>query len=492
MSINTLYSYEKLANFITKLIDDGVFLRGSRIPSLREICKQHNVSVSTATQAYHLLEDRGILEAREKSGFYVANRKSATLEIPQPAKPINTATLVSNSDIFLEMLERAADLNFAPLGCAIPSAELLAASKLDKSLARTARMSGTNNNIYTVPKGDLGLRKQIARRALQWGQNIASEDIIITCGCTEALSIALKTLTKEGDTIAVESPTYLGHLQLIKTLNLKVLEIPTNTINGINIDILQNALSQNAINVCLFSSSFSNPLGSTMTDEKKSQILNMLTKHNIPLIEDDIMGDIYFSQNRPKPFMSLGDNSNIIYCSSFSKTIAPGYRVGWVVAKNHMPQLLQNKLATSLASPTLTQVAIADYLSNSGYDSHLRRIRRLFANNLDRTTRAVEKYFPIGTRVSRPTGGFLLWLELPNQIDGAALFKQALTEDICFAPGMVFSANGQYSNYMRLSCGHEWNDKIETALKTLGEMANQALKSYSKHHLSSILESQIH
>lgn len=483
MSTNTLYGYEKLAIFITKLIDDGIFLRGSRIPSLREICKQHNVSVSTATQAYHLLEDRGILEAREKSGFYVTDRISTTLDIPQPAKPTNTATLVSNSDIFLEMLERAADLSFAPLGCAIPSAELLAANKLDKSLARAARMSGVNNNIYTVPKGDLNLRKQIARRALQWGQNIAPEDIVITCGCTEALSIALKTLTKAGDTIAVESPTYLGNLQLIKTLNLKVLEIPTNTIDGIDINILQNALDQNAINVCLFSSSFSNPMGSTMTDEKKSQILDMLTNHNVPLIEDDIMGDIYFSQNRPKPFMALGNNDNVIYCSSFSKTIAPGYRIGWVVAKNHMPQILQNKLATSLASPTLTQVAIAEYLSSSGYDSHLRRIRRLFANNLDRTTRAVEKYFPTGTRVSRPAGGFLLWLELPSQIDGAALFKQALAKDICFAPGMVFSATGKYSNYMRLSCGHEWNEQIETALKILGGMANKAVINFKKNTL---------
>ena len=481
MSQTALYNYEKLANFITNLIDDGVYLQGTRIPSLRQICQQHNLSLSTAMQAYHLLEDKGILESREKSGFYVANRPTSNLATPTTKSANNTATLVSNSDIFLEMLEHAANSNFAPLGCAIPSAEIMAANKLNKAMSRAARVNGAQHNMYTVPKGDLHLRQQIARQSLKWGQNVSPEDIVITCGCTEALAVALKTITKLGDTIAVESPTYFGQLQLLKALGLKVLEIPTDADNGIETAALNTALEKNQINACLFSSSFSNPLGTTMSDEKKSAILNLLNQHNIPLIEDDIMGDIYFGETRPKPFIALENSDNVIYCSSFSKTIAPGYRIGWIIAKQRMPEIMENKLATSLSSPTLTQVAMADYLSSAGYESQLRRIRRIFINNIDRMTHAIEQYFPVGTRVSRPTGGFLLWLELPYQIDGIALFKQALDQDICFAPGTVFSPNpkkdDKFANCMRLSCGHEWNDQIEKAMKTLGEMATNAKKT---------------
>lgn len=475
MLTNHQYGYEKLATFITSLVDRGIYLKGSKVPSLREISKQHEVSLSTATQAYHLLEDKGILESRPKSGFFVSNRSLTPLNRPQIAAINNAPTMVTNSQIFLEMLEHAANPKFAPFGCAIPSAQILSAHKLDRALARAARVSGINNNIYSIPKGELKLRQQIALRALQWGQIIPADDIVITCGCTEALSISLRTIAKAGDTIAVESPTYLGHLQLLKAMDLKVLEIPTDSQDGIDINALENALNNKNVTACLFSSSFSNPLGSTTAEPKKLKILSLLDAHNVTLIEDDIMGDIYFGETRPKPFMALaeGKYTNIIYCSSFSKTIAPGYRIGWVVAKHHMSEILENKIATSLAHSTLIQVAMADYLSQSGYESHLRRIRRIFANNIDRLTRAIERYFPTGTRVSRPDGGFLLWVELPTDIDGLALFQQALAKDICFAPGMVFSANpedGKLAKYLRLSAGHEWNAQIETAVKTLGNL----------------------
>lgn len=478
MSEASLYNYEKLANFITSLVDDGIYLKGSKVPSLREISNHHNVSLSTATQAYHLLEDKGILEAKPKSGFFVAHRPTP-LNTPKITKSSSVPVDVTNSGIFLELLEHSSNPKFAPFGCAIPSAKVLGASKLDRALARAARVQGVNNNIYTVPKGDLGLRQQIARRALQWGQIISTDDIIITCGCTEALSVSLRSLTNAGDTVAVESPAYFGHLQLLKALKLKVLEISNDSQNGLDLVSLEAAFENKSVKACLFSSSFSNPVGNTISNNQKHETLDLLDKFNIPLIEDDLMGDIYFTQDRPKPFMAIDSAKykNIIYCSSFSKTIAPGYRIGWAVTNQHMDDVLENKIATSLASPTLTQVAMADFLSQSGYENHLRRIRRIFANNLDRLTRAIEKHFPEGTRVSRPDGGFLLWLELPFKIDGIELFNNALAQDICFAPGSVFSANPKhqkFANCLRLSAGHEWSDQIEIALKKLGEMAIQS------------------
>lgn len=475
MRVNPRYRYEELASFITTLIENGTLLPGSRVPSLREISKQRRTSLTTALQAYRLLEDRGILEARPQSGFYVSKGGPVSLETPEISKPPGKATSVAIAGIALKLLEYAADPQLIPLGCAIPSAKLLAAGRLDRFLARAARVKGIEYNIYTVPKGDPLLRQEIARRALRWGQALSPEDIAITCGCTEALTLALKTVSRPGDTIATESPTYFGLLQVIEALDLKALELPTDSNSGVDLAVLEKTLKSKSIKACLFSSSFSNPLGCTMPEERKLAVLDLLAKHGVPLIEDDIYGDIYFGKERPKPFMALDRHGNTIYCSSFSKTVAPGYRIGWIATGHHMQRVLENKFAFTLCGPALPQAALADFLSSGGYNSHLRRIRRIFEDNIDRMMRVIDKAFPKGTRMTRPVGGFVLWLELPKPLKSRELFEQALERGICFAPGDAFSASNRYDNCLRLSCGHPWDARIEQGVKTLGEMASAAL-----------------
>jgi DNA-binding transcriptional MocR family regulator len=472
MSANAPYRYEELASFITGLVYTGTLRPGARVPSLRQISKQRQTSLSTVLQAYRLLEDRGILEARPQSGFYVARGRPVSLETPAMSEPPGKATNVAISGVVLDLLEYAADPLLVPLGCAIPNAELLAAGRLDRFLARAARVKGAEYNIYTVPRGDLRLRQEIALRALRWGQALSPEDIAITCGCTEALTLALKTVARPGDTIAIESPTYFGLLQVIEALDLKALELPTDAHTGLDLGALAKALETGSIAACLFSSSFNNPLGCTMPEEKKIAVLELLARHDVPLIEDDIYGDIYFGEERPKPFMALDPRGNTIYCSSFSKTIAPGYRVGWIATGRHMQRVLERKFAFTLCGPALPQAALAEFLSSGGYDSHLRRIRRTFADNIDQMIRTIEKSFPAGTKVTRPTGGFVLWLELPPSIKSRALFHRALEKGICFAPGDVFSASDRYANCLRLSCGSNWHPRIERGLQTLGEMAS--------------------
>jgi DNA-binding transcriptional MocR family regulator len=468
------FRYQELASYITSVVDTGTLRPGSRAPSLRQITKQRRISLSTALQAYRLLEDRGILEARPQSGFYVTKRRPVSLETPATSRPPGKATSVSISDVVRTLLEYAADPRLLPLGCAIPSADVLAARRLDRFLARAARVRGADCNTYTVPKGDRRLRQEIARRALRWGQALSPDDLAITCGCTEALSLALKAVSRPGDTIAIESPTYFGLLHVIEALDLKALELPTHAANGIDLDALANALKRTSIQACLFSSSFNNPLGCTMPEEKKIAVLKLLAKHDVPLIEDDIYGDIYFGSERPKPFMALDPRGSTIYCSSFSKTLAPGYRVGWIATGRYMDRVLRGKFALTLSGAALPQAALADFLASGGYDSHLRRIRRVFEENIDQMTRVIEKAFPPGTRVSRPHGGFVLWLELPKRLKSRELFGRALERGICFAPGDIFSASDRYAHCLRLSCGHHWDAKIEKGLMTLGEIASAA------------------
>jgi DNA-binding transcriptional MocR family regulator len=463
--------YEELACYVGGLVEKGALRPGGRAPSLRRLSRDRRASVTTALKAYQLLEDRGILDARPRSGYYVARRPTASLDTPALSQPPDTPTSVAISATVLSLVEYASDPRLVPLGCAVPSPELLAAGQLDRFLARAARVKGLDYNVYTAPRGDAALRQEICRRALRWGQAWSPEDVVVTCGCTEALTLALKAVTRPGATVAIESPTYFGLLHVLEALGLKALELPTDAGAGVDLVALAHALAHKSVAACLFASSFNNPLGCTIPDARKLELLHLLTRHGVPLIEDDIYGDIYFGGERPKPFGALDPAADTIYCSSFSKTIAPGYRIGWLAAGRRMQAILQQKLASTLATPALTQAALADLLSCGGYDSHLRRVRRVFAENIDRMTRAIEQSFPAGTRVSRPAGGFVLWVELPQPADTRVLFEAAVKRGICFAPGDVFSASGRYRHCLRLSCGYGWDRRIEAGLETLGALA---------------------
>jgi DNA-binding transcriptional MocR family regulator len=475
MGAEASYRYQDVAHFITSLVDNGTLPLGSRAPSLRQTCLQHRVSLSTALQAYKLLEDRGVLEARPQSGYYVARDRASTLKTPAISRPSAKPITVTVSGLRLELLEYARDPALVPLGSAIPGAELLAAGQLDRFLARAARVKGRESNTYTEPKGDPQLRREIARRAARWGEALAPEDIVITCGCTEAFNLALMAVASPGDTIVIESPTYFGFLRSIEALNLKALELPTDVATGIDLAALAQTLKSRRIAACLFSSSFNNPLGCTMPGDKKRAVLDLLARHRVPLIEDDIYGDIYFGNERPRPFMAVDRGGDTICCSSFSKTVAPGYRIGWIAPGRRMQKVLERKAALTLCSPALTQIALADFLSSGGYDSHLRRVRRAFQYNIAQMTRVIEKAFPAGTKVTRPAGGFVLWLELPRPLKSIELFRQALDKGICFAPGDMFSPSGRYHNCLRLSCGHPWDARIEKGVAMLGALASSAL-----------------
>ncbi len=467
------FRYKEVAGAITSLVERGVLRSGMRAPSLRDVARQHRVSMTTAQQAYRLLEDNGVLEARPKSGFYVTPHSNVHLEEPQVPAFDTQAQHVSLGSHVADLLVHGADPDYAPLGCAIPSAELLSAAQLDRYLARIARKDGTALNTYTGPQGILSLREEICRRALRWGQVLVPEHVTITNGCTEALGLALRAVTKRGDTVAIETPTYFGLLQIFESLELKVLEVPTDPQRGLQADVLEHVLKSQHADACLLASSFNNPLGCTSSEDNKRAIIALLARHNIPLIEDDIYGDIYFGSERPRPYMALADESaDILYCSSFSKTLAPGYRVGWIAARDHLTKIIEEKFALNLCGASLPQVALAGFLANGGYDNHLRRLRRVFADNIDRTTRAITRYFPEGTRISRPMGGFVLWVELPAHVDCRILYEKALKQHICFAPGDVFSVSPQYKNYLRISCGNTWNDKIKTSIESLGSLIN--------------------
>ncbi len=470
-----VHRYEAVARFVTGLIDQGTLLPGTKAPSLRSISRTHKVSITTAMAAYRLLESRGVIEARPQSGFYVRTRHADRLKPPAISKPANKAVAVAVADEVAHMLRYGADGDYVPLGCAVPAPELLASSKLDRFLARAARVQGVNANTYAAADGDPGLRQAIAERSLRYGHSVSAQELVITNGCTEALHLALRAVSKPGDTIAIESPAYFGFFQVLRSLSLKVLELPTDSTEGVAPEPLRRALKSNKVAACVLSSSFNNPLGVRSSDERKQELLSILNKHKVVLIEDDVYGDIYFNGDRPRPFSALDNAENVIYCSSFSKTVAPGYRIGWVSSQRYAGQILKHKFGTTLCGPTLPQLAMAEYLRSGAYDHHLRRIRAAFAENVHRMSQAIQENFPADTRVSRPDGGFVLWVELNKRVSAKLLFEKALEQGICIAPGNTFTAGSRYDNTIRISCGYPWSKTMERSVWKLGELIAEIL-----------------
>jgi DNA-binding transcriptional MocR family regulator len=294
---------------------------------------------------------------------------------------------------------------------------------------------------------------------------------VVTIGCTEALNLSLRAVTKPGDTVALESPAYFGFLQIIQSLNLKVLEVPTDPRTGICLDAMRDALEHHDVKAVLVMPSYQNPLGSCMPDEKKEQLYRLLAEFDVPAVEDDIYGDLHFGERRPKPLKAWDTDGRVLLCSSFGKTLAPSLRVGWCAPGRYLERVRRLKFTNTLGSPVVLQKTVSDFLRNGGYDHHLRSLRRAYQNQLHLFSQAVLRHFPEGTRLSRPQGGFILWIELPPGVDTLRLHRDAWKHRINIAPGALFSVKDRYRNCLRLNCGLPWNEAIESAVRTIGELA---------------------
>jgi DNA-binding transcriptional MocR family regulator len=462
--------YEQVATKIARSIEDGTLRAGDRIPSVRQSSQQYGVSISTVLQAFFLLENRGLVEARPQSGFYVKPRLKALPAIPKPTTPPAGVSRPSISDYIVDVIASTRDPEVVPLGAATICSELLPGAALTRLTVQIARDAREKTLVYDMPPGNRALRRQISRRTLDWENPVGPEEVLSTCGGTEALNLCLRAVTKPGDTVAIESPCYYGILQILDDLGCKTVEIATDPNEGLSLSSLSSALKRHKVKAVLSISNFNNPLGSCMPEAKKKELVRLLSRRRIPLIEDDIYGDLCFGETRPKTAKSFDREGWVLLCSAFSKTLAPGFRVGWTMAGRFRSQVEKLKISGTMATATLPQMVLAEYLQNGGYDRHLRQLRRAIQFQVERNIQAVAQYLPPGTRVTRPAGGCVLWVEFPKKVDALKLHAEALAAKISIAPGPIFSPKQKYRNFIRLNAGHPWSDRIEGAFQRLGEL----------------------
>ena len=462
--------YLQVAEGLEKMIAEEVLRIGDKLPSVRVLSEDYGISMGTAFQAYYHLEGRGLIESRPKSGYYVRFNHHRFPDLPNMIQPEALSHDVSVKEMINSIYTDIAASDVLNFALAVPDATLLPAAKLNKSVVYALRNSKDHCVNYERTQGNIELRQQITKLAFSWGGKVKADDVIVTSGCLEAIMMCLKAVTNYGDTVAVESPTYFGINQAIESLGLKVVEISTDPVNGIDLLYLDKAIKKFRIKVCVFVPSYNNPLGSCMPDENKKKLVEIITKHNIPLIEDDIYGELYFGKNRPKTCKYYDTKGLVMYCSSLSKSLTPGYRIGWTIPGKFIEQVKQMKRIQNISSPTLTQAAMAHFLKHGRYEYHLKNLRKSLHTQSLRYVQAIIKYFPADTKVSRPHGGFILWLELNKKIDAFKLRTELMKHHISIVPGKIFSAGNNYSNCIRISFGKPWNNEVDEGLMLLGKL----------------------
>lgn len=467
---NSNYLYLQFADRIEKQIKSGVLSVGDKLPSIREVVAETGYSMSTVSKAYYEVESRSLIESRPQSGYYVSNTSARIIAEPSPSSPVLKCLNIDREDLIDQVYRNMTDKSITMLSLGFPSNELLPIAKLNKGIIQATRQLTNSGTSYEEVQGNLNLRREIARWSFTWGGSLTENDIITMPGCTSAISHCLMTLTKPGDTIITESPAYFGVLQLAKSLGLYIMELPTNMTTGIELDALKKALATKKVKLCLLMSNFSNPSGSMMPIEHKKEVVKLMEFYDVPLIEDDIHGDLYFGSSRPTNCKTYDESGIVLCCSSVSKTLAPGYRVGWVSPGKFKKQILRNKIYHTLSSPTITHEVVGDFLKNGRYENHLRKIRHILHQNCNNYINTVLESFPEGTKVSQPQGGFFLWIELDKSIDTAAFYHLAMQHKISFAPGRIFSFQDQFSNCMRLSFGLPWTNELRHSIQTLGKL----------------------
>jgi len=471
--------YVNLAELLGTRIEQGFYRPGDRLPSVRALSIEHGVSLSTVQQAYRMLEDNGLATPKPKSGYFVPVSRELP-ELPAVGRPAQRPVDISQWDQVLELIRAVPRKDVVQLGRGMPDITTPTLKPLLRGLAQLSRRQDMPGLYYDNIHGNLGLREQIARLMLDSGCQLSPGDLVVTTGCHEALSTSIRSICEPGDIVAVDSPSFHGAMQTLKGLGMKALEIPTDPLTGISLQALELALEQWPIKAIQLTPNCNNPLGYIMPESRKRGLLTLAQRFDVAIIEDDVYGELSYTYPRPRTIKSFDEDGRVLLCSSFSKTLAPGLRIGWVAPGRYLERVLHMKYISTGSTAPQPQIAIAEFLKSGHFEPHLRRMRSQYQRNRDAMIDWVTRYFPAGTRASRPQGSFMLWVELPEGFDTLKLNRVLLDQGVQIAVGSIFSASGKYRNCLRMNYAAKPTAQIEDAVRKVGAAAIQLLTETSK------------
>ena len=468
--------YLQIAEQLAQLIRNGTLARGEKLPSVRVLARQHGVAQTTVVQAYHWLEDARLITARPRSGFFVAARP-VSLPEPSTPRPMRRPREVSVDWLGQRILGRNQPVDIISYSSGTPGPELFNPDRVRRAVVRAAQRHRNLLCTYPGSSGHEDARRALARYAVSLGCSLDPENIVITGGCMDSIALCLRAVTQPGDVVALESPTHFSFLEVLQGLHLKALEIPTHPRHGLSLDALQLALDTQPVKAVMVVPTLSNPLGSCMPQAERKRLVQMAARHDMAVIEDAIYNDLVEVDEMRRTVKSYDTTGHVMLCDSFSKTLAPGLRLGWLEAGRWAEKLRAIKDLQAGGQSAVLELALADLITQAGHAAAMRQLRTAVAARMDEVRHVIAAHFPQGTRVSDPPGGLLLWLELPRALDSVQLHEACLAQQILIAPGTVFSASGRFRNCLRIGVGGDWTPAHLGALRTVGDMACQMLQS---------------
>jgi DNA-binding transcriptional MocR family regulator len=462
-----IFRYEEIARKIEAIVTNLSLKTGDRLPSVRKICKELNVSATTVFHAYTILESKGLISSRARSGFFVSGTTYSNLVVKPAEKYIPLPNQVSLNNLIGNMQRNISAFGLINFSIVAPVNEQLPISGMSKCIREALKDINGQSFQYPLIEGHPKLVEQIARRSFDWDVALSIDDILVTNGCIEAINLCLDAVAKPGDIIIVESPAPYGILQSLESRKLLALEVSSTPYNGIDLNQLEIAVLAHKVAACVITTVCGVPIGGSMPKENIIRLLAILGKSKIPLIEDDALGDLTFAHPRPLPAKAYDKENQVLYCTSFSKSLGSGFRIGWVSGGLFHEEVKRLKYTANFFTNGILQDAIGRFLESGQYNVHLKKMKIAIQKNLARYLHSIYKYFPAGVNISNPKGGFSLWIELPTEIDGLELTRRALKEGIGIFPGEVFSTSAKYDNYIRINYCPIWNTKIDRYLNKL-------------------------
>ncbi len=464
--------YQQLVDQLRAQIEAHIWPAGEKLPSLRQQAEQSGLSLMTVMHAYEVLESQGWIIAKPQSGYYVAPRAAAS-RARLPTQEIGKTHQADTNSFVFDVLQATRDPAIVPFGSAFPDPELFPQRQLMRSLVKVSHHLKATDALDNLPPGNEALRKILAQRYAQQGITLSPDDIVITNGAMEALNLSLQAVTEPGDFVVIENPSFYGALQAIERLKLNAIAIASDAEQGMDVAELEQALQRWPVKACWLMTNRQHPLGFTLSAERKQQLVALLARYHVAMIEDDVYSDLYSGAEKPLPAKAFDTEGNVLHCGSFSKSLAAGFRVGWVAAGKHAQRVQRIQLMSTLSASAPMQLALADFLSTRSYDTHLKKLRLTLAKRKQLAQQALRRVLPTEASISDTPGGFFLWITLPEHMNTTQLYYQALEQGISIAPGQLFSGSEAFSHCFRFNAAWPWDARAEAAVETLGALINQ-------------------
>lgn len=462
------YKFEMFTSAIEKNIRDGIYKPGQKLPSVRSLKQQFQTSVSTIQNGYEHLIILGLVVSIPKSGYYVSAYQPQKKQPPSQKNPvIRDAVFEKNIDLITSSRDKKKIIEF---NVATPGDLIISQKLLLRTMQQVIREHGVSLLRYYPPSGSDELKSNIIKHAAGHQTRIDQQELLITDGALQSLLIALATVCNAGDVIAVESPCVFSVLEVIRVLQLKVIEVPLDPVNGFDVFFFKKACQKNKVKAAIITPNFHNPTGTLLSDEIKKEIVGIIQQHEIAVIENDIYGDLNFSGKRPTTLRSFDDSGSVITYTSYAKSLAPGIRLGWLAAGKFLQRAEQIRFCMGNTVSPVYQETVNRLLSTNSYERHIRAFRTQLAKNASLSINLLSKHFPENISVIPPSGGYNLWVKMPDSTDMNDFYKQCEKIGVKFTPGYTFSFSPMYSHHFRIVFADKYSTSKIKALEKIGKL----------------------